>query len=67
MYFFWVEAYKNISEKLDDLARLNHCMLLHIHRNKTDDLDLLKIATEFIKQNEIILETNNNNSLLVYV
>ena len=67
MYFFWVEAYKNISEKLDDPARLNHCMLLHIHRNKTDDLDLLKIATEFIKQNEIILETNNNNSLLVYV
>ena len=45
---------------------LNHCMLLHIHRNKTDDLDLLKIATEF-KRNEIILETNNKNSLLVYV
>ena len=30
--------------------RLNHCMLLHIHRNKADGLDLLKIATEFIKQ-----------------
>ena len=44
--------------------RLNHCMLLHIHRNKTDDLDLLKIATEFIKRNEIILETNNNNSIV---
>ena len=32
--------------------RLNHCMLLHIHRNKTDELDLSFVATEFIKRNE---------------
>ena len=37
--------------------RLNHCILLHIHRNKTDNLDLSKITAEFIKQNENILET----------
>ena len=51
--------------------RLNHCMLLHIHQNKTDDLDLLKIATEFIKRNERRInyfgKTNKNNLLLVYV
>ena len=35
---------------------LNHCILLHIHRNKTDNLDLSKITAEFIKQNENILE-----------
>ena len=37
--------------------RLNHCILLHIHRNKTDNLDLSKMTAEFIKQNENILET----------
>ena len=37
--------------------RLYHCILLHIHRNKTDNLYLSKITAEFIKQNENILET----------
>ena len=39
--------------------RLNHCILLHIHRNKSDNLDLSKITAEFIKQNENILETHH--------
>ena len=32
--------------------RLNHCILLHIHRNKTDNLDSPTIAAEFIERNE---------------
>ena len=35
---------------------LNHCILLHIHCNKTDNLDLPKIIAEFIKQNENIAD-----------
>ena len=31
---------------------LNHCILLHTHRNKTDTLDLSKIAAEVIKRND---------------
>ena len=29
--------------------RLNHCMLLHIHKEKTDELDLLWLGNEFTK------------------
>ncbi len=32
--------------------RLNQCILLHNHQNKTDNLDLSKIAEEFIKRND---------------
>ena len=28
--------------------RLNHCMLLHVHRQQTDELDLNTIAKEFV-------------------
>ena len=34
-------------------ARLNHCMLLHVSRNKTDELNNVEIAKEFIGRNEI--------------
>ena len=33
-------------------ARLNHCMLLHVSRNKTDELNNVEIAKEFIGRNE---------------
>jgi len=29
--------------------RLNHLMLLHLHKDKLDDLDLVYIANEFVK------------------
>lgn len=32
--------------------RLNHAMLMHIHHQKTDELNLSKIAQEFIERNE---------------
>ena len=32
--------------------RLNHCMLLHIHREQTEQLDLTDIAKEFVSRNE---------------
>ena len=41
------------------VQRLNHCMLLHIHRDKTDGLNLKDIASEFIhtmKQKFVILD-----------
>ena len=37
--------------------RLNHCKFVHIHRNKTDNLDLSKFTAEFIMQIENISET----------
>ena len=33
-------------------SRLNHCMLLHIHRELTENLSLPDIAEEFIKCND---------------
>ena len=31
---------------------LNHCMLLHAHKERTDSIDLLQIAKEFVMVNE---------------
>ena len=33
-------------------AQLNHCILLHVLRNKTDKLDDMDIAKEFTERNE---------------
>ena len=32
--------------------RLNHCMTLHIYKEKTDEIDLTKVAQEFIAAND---------------
>ena len=32
--------------------RLNNCLLLHVHKDITDQLDLIKIAQEFVLANE---------------
>ena len=32
-------------------VRLNNCMLLHVHKTKTDSLPLLQIGNEFIQRN----------------
>ena len=36
----------------EDQSRLNHCVLHHVHQDKTDELDLLTIAKEFVQINE---------------
>ena len=33
-------------------ARLNYCMILHIHKEKTDEIDITKVAQEFITVND---------------
>ena len=33
-------------------ARLNWCMLLHVHNNKTDNLPMSNIANEFVSHND---------------
>ena len=33
-------------------VRLNWCMLLHVHKNRTDSLPLSTIANEFITRND---------------
>ena len=33
-------------------TRLNHCMLLHVHKERTDKLDILQVASEFVSANE---------------
>ena len=33
-------------------ARLNHVMLLHIHRDRTDKLELVDVANDFVKGSE---------------
>ena len=32
--------------------RLNHCMILHVHREETDKLNLIEIAKEFVEKND---------------
>lgn len=32
--------------------RLNHLMILHVHKNKTDEIDLIKVANEFVEWKE---------------
>jgi len=32
--------------------RLNNCMILHIHKDLTDRMDLIHIAKEFVAVNE---------------
>ena len=32
-------------------TRLNWCMLLHVHKDETDALDLKQIANEFVARN----------------
>ena len=34
----------------NDLSRLNNVMILHIHKSYTDDLSLIDIGNEFIRE-----------------
>ena len=37
--------------------RLNHCLMLHVHKSLTDELNLMSIAEEFVSVNESRLRT----------
>lgn len=32
--------------------RLSHCLILHVHREKTDNLNHTEVAQEFIERND---------------
>ncbi len=40
------------------LFRLNQLMILHIHKELTDNLKMKEIANEFISMNDIFLENS---------
>jgi len=42
----WIKTYKKLRTTMSQ-ARLNHLIVLHVHRDRTDDLVLKKVATEF--------------------
>ena len=33
-------------------SQLNHLMILHVHKHLTDELDLIKVANEFVEGSE---------------
>ena len=33
-------------------ARLNHLMVLHVHKDRTDSLNLIDIANDFVSKSE---------------
>ena len=33
-------------------TRLNNIMILHVHKDQTDELDLIQVANEFVKNND---------------
>ena len=45
-------AVRRIKTYLRSTMSLNHLMLLHVHKNYTDDLNLVDIANDFIADNE---------------
>ena len=51
-------GYRHLSNSLShglllgQLNKVNYAMLLHIHKDKTDKLDLQKVAMEFIDVND---------------
>ena len=41
-------------------VRLNWCMILHVHKDKTDGLEMNRIANEFVSRNQSrMLEISN--------
>ena len=47
-------ALKHVKSYLRGLMTLNHCMLLHVHKDKTQKLNLCQLVEDFVK-------VNNNN------
>ena len=46
--FSALKQIKNYLRNTITLERLNHCMLLYMHREKTDDLDLVENTNEYV-------------------
>ena len=42
---------KTLLRTTTDQVRLNNCMTLHVHKNRTDSILLLRIGNEFIQRN----------------
>ena len=50
--FSTVRHIKTYSRSTMAQQRLNHLMLLHIHKSYTDDLNIVNVANDFIADNE---------------
>ena len=53
-------AIKRIKTYLTSTARgnrLNHCMLLHVHCKKTDQINMIETAKEFVGDKQARLQT----------
>ena len=50
--FQHVAQNNNLPSLNDDSERLNHLMILQIYNQLTDEIDLIKIANEFVLKNE---------------
>ena len=48
-------------------TRLNWCMLLHVHNDETDELDLKQIASEFVARNSSRQNIFGNFMYIIHV
>ena len=46
------EGEESLPSLNDDKKRLNNCLLLHVHKTLSDNLDLTAVAKEFISQHD---------------
>ena len=51
MHFFNLTQLKNYLQSTMTKEQLNHVMLLHTHKDRTDNINLLEIAKEFVSFN----------------
>ena len=52
--FSTLKCIKTYSRNIMTQSRLNQCMLLHIHPDKTDKIDTREIASDFIQKCSIV-------------
>ena len=52
MKLFSFEAHQNLLRNSTTQQRLNHCLILHVHREKTDNFNLTEVGQEFIERND---------------
>ena len=50
--FSTLHRLKNYLQSTMTKERLNHVMLLHTHKDRTDNINLLEIAKEFVSYND---------------
>ena len=49
---FFSPSPQDLPTKLNDSKKLNHLLLLHVHKDATEQIDLQEIVAEFIGRNE---------------